>query len=287
MPIKRALPRIALFIWTFGLGIAAALSTANASDVGAPLPGHTNLTYFDLLRQVVPDLSLSNKGDATGHKTIAFEHIEGKDSKVDLPATLTFASVEALPITGDRIVLLADLGQTETSTASASLLALFALTPNVEPHVKLLDVTEVGTDRFTGFREGAPQMLAPDTPLLLIDSSHFNSNQNYNSTEMIFIRGDHFRLIESVFTFRDSSCSYERTQEPSFTVLPAPGPYRAVEVSVRETVKLTGEDCGDENPPPVAPSTYETVFRWDDAKQSFQPSSDALQRLWNEDQKRF
>lgn len=283
MPMKRALPRIALFLWAFVLLTVGTSSVASAADVGAAVPGHKNLIYFDLMRQVVPDLTLSDKGDATGHKMIPFAHIEGKDSKVDLPETITFASVETLPIPGDRIVLLADLGQAETSVASASLLVLFALTPSA----KLLDVAEVGTDRFTGFRSGAPQMLAADTPLILVDSSHFNSNQNYNSTEMIFIRGDHFRLIESVFTFHDSSCSYDRTQEPSFTLLSSPRPYRAIQVSVRETVKLTEQDCGDEKPPPAKPTTYETVFRWDEAKQSFQPSSDALQRLWDDDQKRF
>jgi hypothetical protein len=283
MQMKRALPRIALFLWAFIFGTGAALSTAGAADLGDAVPGHKNLTYFDLMRQVVPDLTLSDKGDATGHKTIPFAHIEGKDSKVDLPATINFASIEALPIPGERIILLADLGQAETSTAGANLLALFALTPSVN----LLDVAEVGTDRFTGFRAGALQMLAPDTPLLLVDSSHFNSNQNYNSTEMIFIHGDRFRLIESVFTFRDSSCSYERTQEPSFTLLPAPRPYRAVQVSVHEAVKLTEQDCGGETPPPAKPTTYETIFHWDEAKQSFLPSSDALQRLLDEDQKRF
>lgn len=284
MIMKRALPRTALFLWALLVlwAFLGALAQASAADLGDAVPGQKNLTYFDLMRQVVPDLSLSAKGDATGHKTIPFEHIEGKDMKVDLPETITFASVEAVPLPGNRIILLADLGQAETSTASASLLALFALTPSVQ----LLDVTEVGTDRFTGFRADSSLMLAPDTPLLLIDSSHFNSNQNYNSTEIIFIRGDRFRLIESVFTFRDSSCSYERTQEPSFSVLAAPGPYRAIEVSVRETVKLTEQDCGDEKPPAQLP-TFETVFRWDTAKQGFQPSSDALQRLWNEDQKRF
>lgn len=289
---KRALQAwSALFLWVMSFAwiaphwITPASAQASVVDLADGVPGQKNLTYFDLLRLVVPDLSRSGKDGASGHKTVAFTHIEGKDARVEPPETMTLASVVMLPIPGetDRILLLADLGQPEDAAASASLLMLFALTP--QP--RLLDVTEVGTDRFTGLRDGALQMLAPGTPLLLIDSSHFNSNQNYNSTEMIFIRQDHFALIESVFTFHDSSCSYDRTQVPEFTLLPSRGPFQAVQVRVRETVELTEQDCGDEKPPLAKVTRYEAIYRWDAARQRFVTSSDALQRLLDADKKRF
>ena len=266
-----------LFLWL--------CAPAAAADLTATVPGHKGLTYFDLMRRVVPDLRLSGKGDATGHKTVPLQHIEGKDSKIVLPETITLSYVEAMSIPGDdsRIVLLADLGQSEESAASASVLALFTL----KSGVKLLDTKEVGTDRFTGFRAGQPQMLAKATPLILIDSSHFNSDQNYNSTEMIFIRDNRFRLIDSVFTFRDSSCSYTRTQEPRFTLRPAPNPYSAVDVVVTEHVELTKLDCGNEEPPPAKDTTYAATYRWDAAQQRFVTSSKALQELFEEDRKRF
>ncbi|MBV9758236.1 MAG: hypothetical protein JO047_14390, partial [Alphaproteobacteria bacterium] len=120
----------------------------------------------------------------------------------------------------------------------------------------------------------------PGVPLILVDSSHFNSNQNYLTTEMIFLRGNRFALIDSLFTLNERYCAFERYQTPSFTTLADRAPYRAVHVTVRDTVKLSGEEgCGDGKPPRAGTTMYQATYRWDPSKREFATISKALKRL--------
>jgi hypothetical protein len=130
-------------------------------------------------------------------------------------------------------------------------------------------------------------MLAPRTPLIVIESSHSNSDQSYQTTEMIFTRGDRFRLIDTVATFGERTCTAERTQTPTVTTAADTGPYRAVKVAVRAEVKPSGEDCGDETAPRARESIYRASYRWDARRQRFVTKSDALMRLAKENERRF
>jgi hypothetical protein len=262
-----------------------ATSRADAADLDAAIPGHAGLTYFDLMKRVVTDLAPGGKDGAVGHAVVPFQHIDGKDAKGDPPETITLQSVDVMNIPGDdsRIILLADLGPSDGFVANAQLLALFALAPAPQ----LLDVVEVGTDRFTGLSDAEPVMLAPGAPLVLVYNSHSNSDQSYQSVKMLFIRGDRFRSIGSVFTFDERFCAYEQKQEPSFATLDGPGPYRAVRVSVLERVTVTGDDCGEEKAPRPHLAAYQAIYRWDARRQRFETRSTQLDRLAKQNEKRF
>lgn len=270
----------------FGCLIWLCASPARPSDLDEPVPGHPGLVYLDLIRLVVIDLGPLGKDGAVGRKVVPFAHIDGEDAKIEPPDPINLQSVEAMAIPGDesRIITLADLGSSEGQVGDAELLALFALSPAP----KLLDVVEVGTDSFTGFSDAKGGMLASRTPLILIYSTHGNSNQSYLSTKMMFVRGDRLQLIDGIFTFSDEYCSYARKQEPSFATLPGPGPYRAVRVVVRETVAATGAQCNDEKkaPRPHA-SVYQATYRWDAQRERFATQSKELDRLAAEGAKRF
>ncbi|WP_158814803.1 hypothetical protein [Methylocapsa sp. S129] len=256
-----------------------------AADLGDTVPGHPGLTYFDLMRLVVTDLAPGGKDGAVGHQVMPFEHIDGKEAKGDPPETIALQYIETMAIPGDesRIVILADLGPSEGQVADAALLALFVLSPAP----RLLDVVEVGTDRFTSFSDAKVGLLAPRTPLILITSTHSNSEQTYLSTKVMFVRRDRFQLIDAIFTFGERSCAYDRTQEPSFTMFAGPRPYSAVHVSVLERVTLTGEACDDQKAPRPSVATYQANYRWDARRQRFTTRSGELDRLAAEDAKRF
>lgn len=270
---------VAGLLWLSG-GFAAA-----AAGLAETVPGHPGLTYFDLMKLVITDLAPATAGGATGETIVPLTHIEGKDAGTEMPETVGIDSVEIMPIPGDaaRIIVLADVGRAEGYVAEVELLALFALTPAA----KLLDVVEVGNDRWTGFAEKKPVLLAPGSPLIMIYSGHSNSNQSYQSTEMIFVRDSRFRLIDSILTFNERYCLFQRTQEPIVSTLPDRGPYRAVHAVVRETTKLSGEDCGDEKAPRPGLTTYQATYRWDARRQVFVASSRQLSKLAAENIKRF
>jgi hypothetical protein len=282
--MKALAPCLASLIW---LCAPVCTSGALAAAVGieASVAGHPGLTYFDLMKLIVVDLAPGGKDGAVGHRLIPFEHIDGKAAKGDPPDTIFLQFVETATIPGDpsRIMLLADLGPSEGQVADSVLLGLFAL----GPMAKLIDVVEVGTDRFTSFSDVKVGLLAPRTPLILVSSTHSNSNQSYVSTKMLFIRRDRFQLIDGIFTFGERGCAYDSTQEPSFTMFRGSPPYSAVHVSVRERVTLTSADCGDEKAPQPHVATYQANYRWEARGQRFVTQSKQLDRLAAEDQKRF
>ena len=271
---------IAGLIWLCGAGLA------RGADLTDGVPGHPGLTYFNLMKLVVTDLTPGGADGATGHALVPFPRDGGKDTKADQPDTITLKSVEVMPIPGEpsRVVLLADLGPQEGDVADADVLALFTLAPTP----RLLDIMAVGTDRFVCLCGDKPVMLAPSVPLILISSEHDNSNQSYQSTEMIFLRGDKFQSIGSVFAFGDATCSYRRTQTPDFKTLASPGPYRALRVTVSEEVTAPGDRCGENHKPPRTHTTiYQATYRWDARRGRFVTRSKELKRLADEDQERF
>lgn len=262
----------ACLVWIASAPVAAAAKLSDA------VPGRPGLTYFTLLKRVITDL----QPDGTGHKVVTFQHIEGKAARADPPDTITLTSVDVRTVPHDpsRILVLADLGPSDGNAAGAVMLALFEL----GPRPKLLDAVEVGYDQNTGFlTDKAPAMLAADAPLILISSSHENSSRNYLSTEMIFVHDGRFRLIDSVSTVGETSCSYHRDRDPTFATLPGPGPYRAVSVTVRQRITLTHAENCDETAPKPGVSTYRAVYRWDAKAQRFATTSTKLKRLSADD----
>jgi hypothetical protein len=260
-------------------------ASAAAIEIGDSVAGRPDLTYLDLMKLIVTDLAPDEQGGAVGHHVVAFDHIDGKEAKGDPPAEIALTSLETMSIPGDpsRVLVLADLGPSEGFVADAVLLALFA----VAPKPRLLDVVEIGTDRSTGFSDAKVGLLAPRTPLILVYSTHNNSNQTYLSTKMMFVRGDRFRLIDSLFTFGDRNCADESAQDPTFAVFAGRTPYSVVHVSVVERVTQTGQDCGDQKPRRAHVKTYQANYRWDARRQIFTTQSKQLERLAAEDQKRF
>ena len=265
---------ILTIVWLTAVAFGPAVSAASLAD---RLPGHPGVTSFDLARLVVPDL-VDGADGATGHKVVAYRHIGGKTmlAPPEDPINLGSDAVDLMAVPGraDRIIALIDLGPSDENVEEAEVLGLYALSPKL----RLLDVVEVGNDRWTGVESKNPPMLAPGSPLIVVDSGHSNSNESFDSTDLIFLRGDRFRLVDVLMTFNESFCAFDRTQEPSYRAIAGPGPYRGLEVSVRETVKLSGETgCTDQKPPRRGGvHVYKGVYRWDAAKGRFVARSKAL-----------
>jgi hypothetical protein len=260
-------------------------SPAGAADLSDPVAGHPGLTQFDLAKLVVTDLARGTDGTASGAKVVRFRHIEGKSSLVDLPDPLAVAGIEVMPMPGDpsREILLIDFGPSEGFVADGELMALFRL--DAKP--RLLDVVQVGADKNVGWTT-PPAMLAPDAPLLVIESEHDNSNQTYVQNALVTVQGDRFRWIDTVFTFSDHACGYQRIQQPAFKARKTRDAVASIDVRVVEETKAIPDDnCGDDKVPKPSRRVFDTVYRWNAAKKSFTPNNKAIERLSEEDQKRF
>jgi hypothetical protein len=280
------LRRLVVVFAALALASAARAQNAATADPGDAVPGAHAVTYLDLLRQIVPDIAATDNG-YEGHKTIELRHIGGDEMASEAPDPIDVSTVEVLPVQADgkdRLLLLVDLGQAEDSAQSSTVLALFSQGDNP----KLLDVADVGYDRFTGFGEPAKLALGEGKTVVVTQSSHFNSNQNYEATPLILLRNDRLQLVDVVWTFDDHSCSYERDEVPTFRAGDRDArAYSDIVVTVTETTTLSNEDCGDEQPPKPGTRNFTVTYRWDEAASKFVPDSDALEKLAKENEERF
>jgi hypothetical protein len=247
---------------------AAALAAPDLPEVTDGVPGHPGVTYLDLLRQAIPDLAMNAADKRVEGHLKSLRHIFGKQSEGALPDPLVadFLEVRHIKAGGrPRLAVLVDLGQSDESAQSTTLLALY----DDAPKPRLLDAIDVGVDKDTGFNENPSQIaLGPGDDALVVQSGHGNSNQSYQARLVIYVRGDRFRLIDDVFVLSDNACGYQRDETPVFTTKPA-APYATLEVTVTEALKHLGEDCGDEAAPAPYVHTYRATYSWDAAKGVF------------------
>jgi hypothetical protein len=180
-------------------------SRADALDPSDHVPDHPTVTYFDLVKQVVTDLdSPSRKDEPTAHSIVPYRHIEGDKAKTDPAGAVAIQLLTALPVHAggkSRLALMIDLGPSDGAVAEFTLLALFDLTERP----KLLDVVEVGTDRLTGFTDKPVLPLAQGaerrSDLIVIASDHFNSNEDFVGTELLWVGDNRFKLVGALFNF--------------------------------------------------------------------------------------
>jgi hypothetical protein len=275
-----------------GLLCMAGASRAAALDPADHVAGHPTVTYFDLVKQIVTDLDslpgrdLAKAGDPTAHTIVPYRHIEGKGAKTDPAGPVAIQLLTVFTIQADgksRLALMVDLGPSDEAVTEFTLLGLFDLTD--QP--KLLDVVEVGTDRLTGFA-GKPLSLGRGSDLITIDSDHFNSNEDFVGTELVFVRHNRLQLIGSLFTFDVHLCASRRTQEPVITTATDPAArYRKIRLAVRERVILLPDrdGCSGEKVPRPFRRTYHATYRWSVARKEFEVTSSDLNRLDRENQK--
>lgn len=250
--------------------------------------GHSSLTYFDLMRMVVTDLAPESAGgEAKAHQIVTYRHIEGNDAKTDPAGPVAVKYLEPLEIRTDgksRLVLMADLGPSDGAVAEFVLLALF----DVRSKPRLLDVVEVGTDRLTGFADKPLLALGHGSDLIRISSDHFNSDEDFVNTELIFVRDGRFQLVGAVFTFNVKTCTFQLTEWPAVTTIPDRGRrYRRIELTVPEKVALQHDfaDCGDDKVPRPFVRTYRASYRWNAHRRAFVATSSNLEKLAKENDK--
>jgi len=290
--IRMRSPRRARLVWRMAAACLVLLGAAHAGQAGSPqaaalglyditdkLPGHPAVSYFDLLKQVVPDFAVGENG-ASGRKIGNLRHIAGPDSGAGSPDVVKISSLQALKFEAQgkpAIAVLADIGEAEDSVEQPVVLAVFE--DGESP--RLLDFVDVGMDRLTGF--GSPKLLriGPHDQAIFTHSEHFNSSENFSSHALIFVRDGKLQLIDTFSTFSARLCSAKETQSLSFRTGPAAGrgPYFAVTASLKDQRVRTGETCEGEKRLAPYTKTVSTSYAWNAAKGRFIAKSDGIKRL--------
>jgi hypothetical protein len=274
---------LALFLATTA-SLPSLAETTRAADLGLyditdRISGHPAISYFDLLKQIVPDLT-ADKNTASGRKIGTLRHIAGPDNGAGAPDVIKISSLQALNFQAQgkpAIAILVEIGEIENSVEQPVVLAVF----EDGEHPRLLDFVDVGMDRMTGF--GSPKLLriGPNDQAIVTDSQHFNSSENFGSLALIFVRDGKLQLVDTFSTFGMNTCSRRETQSLSFRARPAArsAPYFAITAALKEQRVRTGETCdGEKRLAPYA-RTVTTTYAWNPATGRFTAKSDAIKRL--------
>lgn len=268
------------WLWT-----AAGAQAVSFPEFDSAIPGHTDVTYLDLARMVIPNLTGDSGGFYKGGSPIEMRHIEGPDSGGSPPETSGLSNAGVLPVKAggkDRLTMLYDLGDSPDSAEGYAVLALYDVT--AKP--KLLDAVNVAVDRSTYFREPGKLSVGAGDDVLITMSTHFNSSQGYVITPLIMVRDDKFELVDMIYTFDENLCAYRRTQDVAFQTIADGQPYAAIKVTVTDATAPSDESC-DEQPPEAQSHAISVTYHWDKTASHYIKDSDALDKLAGENAKRF
>ena len=157
----------------------------------------------------------------------------------------------------------------------ADVLAVFQL----EPSVKLLDVMDVKTDRFTGFLEDRPLFrLDSRSDAFIIYSTHWNAGESYLSVEMLFVDAGRFKSITSLFIYETKGCGVNFTEKPDFRAVADPG-RKYPKVLVRVRLRKEADEEGCEHLSRGFTRYYRGFYRWNASKGEYASSSRQLDQL--------
>src|SRR5262245_10136546 len=254
-----------------------------ASDLGSSAAG-TKTTYLELMHKIIPDLQIdpNNADAAIAHKTLPFKHLSEKTPPAALEGDIKLDSFETRWIKSDgrRVLLLElDLSSEEANQGmnyegEAVLIGAFTF----EPSIKLLDVMDMKTDRFTGFWE-KPAVFALDSrnDAFMVNSSHSNAGESYNDLNVLFLNHNRFETITNIFLFETQGCGATFTETPSFRVLPGKTKYPSVMVTVKVKKDADSQDC--DRPTSGYIRTYQALYQWDAARREYRTNSKQLAAL--------
>jgi hypothetical protein len=263
------------------LVLAAAQGSVAATELQGQVVGRTDLTYYDLLKLMVTELPPpAGTGDPVAVTIAPYRHIEGKAAKTEPAGPVAVKYFSPLEVRADgarRLLILADLGDSDMSAAEFALLGLFDVAAG-KP--KVVDLVEVGTDRLTGFADEPLRPLGPGADLIIVRSEHFDAGMDYVNTEVVFVRNGRFALAAATPTFSYSTCIYQFDEVPLIETRLG-RPYNSVQFAVGETLRLRDwrAACDPGKIPRPFTRTVGATYCWDAHRRAFGTASTELKEL--------
>ncbi|WP_145964972.1 hypothetical protein [Rhizobium leguminosarum] len=261
----------------------AVLQDPTLVELTTGVPGHTGISFFDLVKQVIPDLARNENG-SIGHRTVTLRHIAGDGFGGSLPDPIKIGVLRALLFESEgkpRIAMLLDVGKIDDLGEQPALLAVFDAAGRMPT---LLDAVDIGLDRVTSLAEPALVRIGERDHAILTTSQHFNSAENYTWTALIFLRGGKLSLIDKFLAYNAHTCPLRKTQAFSFDGEPGENnaPYYEVTVTMSDEGTLPEEDCYDIAVGTPYARSVSATYRWDADEARFVADSDAVERLQEE-----
>jgi hypothetical protein len=232
------------------------------SDINTAVPGHPDIVYFDLLRQLVPDL-VANETIGSGTQIGPIPHVMGtfmgQARMADTPDRITFGAFQTRigQFEGKRrILVLTTLGAGEVRNAPTLLLAF-----SDEAKPKLLDAIDVAFSNSVSFGLD-PVAISDDDQVVLITSGRPTGD---TSDVLLFMRDGKFEPISLFARTEKPGCGFEWTQPIRVTAQSSAtqGPYDDFMVTITDTGSIVDNGCDQAWGEAPFATAYSALFQWD------------------------
>jgi hypothetical protein len=285
--LMRYAPLFVLLIFCCPRAEARSPRVESSQDVelSSPVRSGSRTTYFELLRELFPDL----QRDATAHRSIPFRSLSEPRQSEAVTGDIKF---EFKPYwfksEGRRLLLLWVNLKAEGANegtpyeGEADVLAVYSL----EPRVRLLDSLDVKTDRFTGFWKDRPVFqLDSRSDAFIVYSTHWNAGESYTSLEMLFVDAGRLKTIASQFLYETEGCGANYTEQPEFRAVADAGrKYPKVLVSVE--LRKKSDEAACEHPTRGYTRYFRGLYRWNALRGRYESRSRQLESFDKFNEKR-
>ena len=268
-----------LLLCAIALGNTAAAKEVD--DLTAPPPDVAGKTWFDLLRQVFPDIApaAAGKRGAVAKSMIDLRSIgAGDESWIRCDDGIHIESIDAVPIrvaNQDRLVV-----SLSVEYDCVGLLALFAADG------KLIEAVNVKGDQHISFSGNYVRPLGPDGALVIASNWHDNSSQSYDISSLLLVKSDGFAPIGDVFAFGSRDCEAGFTEDAKITTTADATGLARIDAIVTRSAQKYAEDC-EQKIGKSAVTTFHGFWQWNAAKDAYEPHTKQLDALDAENQKRL
>ena len=271
----------ALFALTLGTITAFAVETAQPpftyTDINTVVPGHPDLRYSDLLRQLIPDLQL-NETIATGTApTQPIQHVIGRPFLAHFDKTVTFASFETRTIRAegeDRLLILTSVGLRKTPNEP---MLLLAFSDGAKP--KLLDVMDVSLGEIVTV--GQPFRIGAEDEAIVTTSRYSKDGKTQSADAIIYMRDGKFDGIGGFVRFEIPLCGFLRSQTLDVTTQPSQPtvPYDDIKVTINDIGEIIDNGCDQAWGEAPYADQYSALYHWNPDIRIFEGHTTQLDAL--------
>jgi hypothetical protein len=252
-------------------------------QLSTEVPAHPGTSFFDLVKQVIPDLTREGSS-AIGRHLVARRNFAGDGPNEPLPDPIQIGLLRALPFMSEGkscIVMLIGLREGDDMGQQPAFLAVFDGEDGQKP--TLIDAVDVGTDRFTTFADPARVGIGSGDEVILTRSGHFNGDETYDTTALLVLRDGRLDLVDTFTAYTSRTCALTTSQSFTFKATPeGQSPHYAITVTMRDLGELAETPCGDAAAARPYTRSVSTVYQWDAGRAAFRPNNDAVRRLQQE-----
>lgn len=249
------------------------------ADMTSEVPDHPDITYYDLMRQLVTDL-VPNETIAVGHTMTPPRHILGLPFAVEIPERITLGSVQMRPLQakGENFLLvLTTLGPPNDAPYATTILAAF--TDAAVP--KLVDAVDVAMDKTTRFGTPGAVWIGKRDQAIVTTSQHSNDTQSFAADALIFMRNERLELIDVFHRFGEVGCGFTRTQTLSVEgwLAAQRGPYGDIAVTINDDGFPADNNCLQSRGEAPYSTKAMAIYHWNEATNMFSADTSEIDRL--------